>query len=123
MIRIRTRIGEGRVFTLFFNGKWVTMLSYPGKKTNSTDADNLREAGENHLAYALDLQGMVNERGRLTGEVLHGKRYPRYQSQRLSDSHGQPHRDGTDGDGGTEGRDQTVSTDSSDEEDKDTFAF
>lgn len=63
MLRIKTKIGEGKVYTLFFNGKWITMLSYPGKQTNSTDADNLREAGENHLAYALDLQGMVNEKG------------------------------------------------------------
>lgn len=63
MLRIKTRIGEGKVYTLFFNGKWITMLSYPGKQTNSTDADNLREAGENHLAYCLDLQGIVNEKG------------------------------------------------------------
>lgn len=63
MLRIKTVIGDGKVYTLYHNGEWVTIMTQPGGKTNSTDADNLREAGENHLAYCLDLQGIVNERG------------------------------------------------------------
>lgn len=119
MLRIKTKIGDGKVYTLFFNHEWVTILSFNGKSW-STDADNLREAGENHLAYCLDLQGIVNERGRLTGELLHGKRYPRYQSRGLPDSHDRPDGKGTDRDGGTEEREQDVSSDSFTEEDKDT---
>lgn len=64
MLRIKTKIGTGKVYTLYQNGLgWVTIMTKPDGKTNSTDADNLREAGENHLAYCLDLQGIVNERG------------------------------------------------------------
>lgn len=61
MLRIKTVIGSGKVYTLMHNGRWVTILTHPNGKTNSTDADNLREAGENHLAYCQDLQGIVNE--------------------------------------------------------------
>lgn len=63
MLRIKTKIGTGKVYTLLHGRLWVTIMTKPDGKTNSTDADNLREAGENHLAYCLDLQGIVNERG------------------------------------------------------------
>lgn len=50
MIRIRTKIGEAKVFTLFFRDEWVTIMSGFGK-SQSTAAKSLLEAGANHLAY------------------------------------------------------------------------
>lgn len=56
MIRMRTTFGDKRVFTLFFNGKWVTMAT--GMQT--IDAASLLEAGQNHLTYALNLRKQEN---------------------------------------------------------------
>lgn len=52
MIRIRTTIGDKRVFTLFHDGKWVTLVTGGGHK----DASSLSEAGRNHLEAAYDLR-------------------------------------------------------------------
>lgn len=56
LVRMRTRVGDKRVFTLFFNGKWVTMAT--GLQT--VDATSLAEASQNHLALALNLQSQKN---------------------------------------------------------------
>lgn len=48
MIRIRTNIGDKRVYTLFHAGKWVTLIT--GQQ--SKDADTLLQAGTNHLEAA-----------------------------------------------------------------------
>lgn len=60
MIRIRTRVGEGRVFTLYFGHEWVTIMSLNGK-SKSTGADTLLEAGENHLSFCKQLKEKSNE--------------------------------------------------------------
>lgn len=52
MIRIRTQIGDKRVSTLFHNGKWHTLVTGGG----GAEADNLLEAGRNHLQAALQLR-------------------------------------------------------------------
>ena len=52
LVRMRTRVGDKRVFTLFFNGKWVTMAT--GLQT--VDATNLAEASQNHLTLAFNLR-------------------------------------------------------------------
>lgn len=58
MIRIRTTLESGQVFTMPFNGVWVTITSYkdPLKKTKSVDAPDFLSAGENHLRYAKALR-------------------------------------------------------------------
>jgi hypothetical protein len=68
MLRIKTKIGEGKVYTLFEYGRWITMTLYLNKQTNrqtsaSVEANNLYEAGENHIAYALDLREYYNQQG------------------------------------------------------------
>jgi len=55
MIRIRTKVGVGKVFTLFFGGEWVTIMSGIGR-SESTGANTLLEAGGNHLAFCRKLQ-------------------------------------------------------------------
>ena len=55
MLRIRTKVGEGRVFTLFFMDEWVTIMSGIGR-SESTGAKTLLEAGENHLAFCRKLK-------------------------------------------------------------------
>ena len=50
MIRIKSQLGDNRVLTLWFMAKWVTLATINGK-TVSTDAGNLYDAGQNHLAY------------------------------------------------------------------------
>jgi len=53
MIRIKTMIGELRVYTLFFNGKWITLYNGWG---DSLDATNLYDAGQNHLRAAAHMK-------------------------------------------------------------------
>jgi len=55
MIRIRTIIGDKRVFTLFHAGKWVTLVTGGQHR----DANSLLEAGQNHLQAALALQSKL----------------------------------------------------------------
>lgn len=60
MIRIRTGFndsrGQGRVFTLFHDGKWVTM----GTGMQTVEATSLLEAGQNHLRMANELRNKLN---------------------------------------------------------------
>lgn len=53
MIRIRTTLESGQVFTLFWHGQWITICSFKdkSKKTTSVDALDLLGAGENHLRF------------------------------------------------------------------------
>lgn len=55
MIRIRTKVGEGKVFTLFFRDEWVTIMSGVGA-SQSTAAKTLLEAAQNHLTFCTLLQ-------------------------------------------------------------------
>lgn len=48
MIRIKTLIGNIRVYTLVFNGEWVTLYNINGK-SHSLAARDLHGAGVNHL--------------------------------------------------------------------------
>ena len=60
MLRIKTVIGTGKVYTLFHQGLgWVTILTYPNGKTGSIATHDFRQAGENHLNYSLDLHRLV----------------------------------------------------------------
>jgi hypothetical protein len=51
MIRIRTTIGDKRVYTLFHAGKWVTLITGQQAK----DADSILQAGINHLEASKNL--------------------------------------------------------------------
>jgi hypothetical protein len=55
MIRIRTRFGDKRVYTIFFNGKWITMATGMEAK----DADTLMDAGQNHLLTSCQLRERI----------------------------------------------------------------
>lgn len=121
MLRIRTTIGEGRVFTLFFMGKWVTLLN-DGKKTSSTDATNLADAGLNHLAYSQKLRKIVDERANHTSKLLPGPGCSGSDSGGVASSNGESHRTGTHGDDRGE-RDENLPSDSSSTEDKDSSQF
>jgi len=48
MIRIRTTVGNKRVYTLFHAGKWITLITGQQAK----DADTILQAGINHLEAA-----------------------------------------------------------------------
>lgn len=48
MIRIRTTVGDKRVFTLFHAGKWITLIT--GQEAKASD--NILQAGINHLEAA-----------------------------------------------------------------------
>ena len=50
MIRIRTKVGDRRVVTLFHNGEWVTLFG-----SESLSASTLLDAGQNHLHAAAAL--------------------------------------------------------------------
>ena len=67
MIRIRTKIGYKRVFTILDKDKWVTFASGQQYK----EADTLLEAGQNHLmaARALYLKDAEDERLRSTPHI------------------------------------------------------
>lgn len=122
MLRIKTLVGEGRVFTLYFMDKWVTIMSFPNssRRSKSTDASTLVEAGENHLAYCKILKEEQNvQRGRLTPQLLHGTGHNGIDSRGISDRHDGPDREGSNGDGG-EGRTEVLSSNSSGEENQNT---
>lgn len=58
MIRIKTMIGKLRVYTIPFNGKWFTIYNGWG---DSKSADNLFEAGQNHLQAVAHMKSKVDE--------------------------------------------------------------
>jgi hypothetical protein len=109
MIRIRTKVGEGRVFTLYFQGEWVTIMSGVGK-TQSTESDTLMGAGINHLIYCEKLKEIANERGRLAAKLLHGEGHRGDDGPGVSDGNDGAHSKGTDGDD-REGWDEVLPTD------------
>jgi hypothetical protein len=51
MIRIKTVIGNKRVYTLFHDGKWISLITGQEAKVS----DNLLQAGINHLEAASSL--------------------------------------------------------------------
>ena len=51
MIRIKTVIGDKKVYTLHYGDKWFTIS--PGQ---SMTAPSLLEAGQNHLKLAIQLR-------------------------------------------------------------------
>lgn len=110
MIRIRTKLGEAKVFTLYFQGEWVTIMSGLGK-TQSTEADTLAGAGINHLNYCQKLKEIHNERGRVAAKLLHGEGHHGNHGSGVSGSDGGSHREGVDGDDRA-GRNEVLSTDS-----------
>ena len=116
MLRIRTKIGEGHVFTLFFMGKWITLVS-DGKKTSSTDANTLSGAGINHLAYCQKLKEITDERRRLAEKLLHGAGHQGPDPRSVSGGNARPDREGPDGDD-REGRNEVLPTDSLGPEDE-----
>jgi hypothetical protein len=61
MIRIRTRLsGEGNhVFTIWFNGKWITLATQGGKMVESYNSTSLMEAGQNHLQAAFSIREKI----------------------------------------------------------------
>jgi len=65
VLRIRTNLQNGRVFTLLFQGKWITIF-HSGSKSGSVDAATLHEAGQNHLNYCLQLQREAEHHGERT---------------------------------------------------------
>ena len=110
MLRIRTKVGEGKVFTLYFQGEWVTIMSGMGK-TQSTESDTLMGAGINHLTYCQRLKEITNERGRLAAKLLHGEGHRGDDGRRVSDGNDGSHSEGTDGDDRAE-RNEVLPTDS-----------
>jgi len=57
MIRIRTRLSEeSYVFTILSFGKWITMVTKDGLSAESYTANNLIDAGHNHLTAAYKLR-------------------------------------------------------------------
>ena len=111
MIRIRTKVGNGRVFTLLFMSKWVTLMSYEGGRSKSTDAPSLLEAGENHLAYCKHLKEIYDaQRGQSAQGILHGAGYHGNESPGVSESNNGSHIEGPSGDGGKE-RSEVLSAD------------
>lgn len=110
MLRIRTKVGEGKVFTLYFQGEWVTIMSGVGK-TQSTESDTIMGAGINHLTYCQRLKEITNERGRLAAKLLHGEGHRGDDSRGVSNGNDGPHPEGTDGNDRAE-RNEVLSTDS-----------
>ena len=122
MIRIKTTISEDtRVYTLFFMGKWITLIRVNGR-TSSTDAVTLYDAGVNHLTAAVQAKESYEHRRRLTPELLHGTGHQGLEPRTVPDRDDGADREGAHRDE-DRGREEDVPTDSSDEDYKDTFAF
>jgi hypothetical protein len=122
MIRIRTKVGEGKVLTLYFGNEWVSIMSGIGK-SQSTQAKTLLEAGMNHLAFCQKLKELSNvHRGRLHQELLHGVGHHGNDSLGIPSGNDRIDREGPNGRSGSE-REEDVSPDSAPEENEDTFAF
>jgi hypothetical protein len=101
MIRIRTKVGDGRVFTLYFIGKWVTLIN-DGNRTSSMNAESLALAGDNHLTACVRIKEIMDDRRRrLTSKLLNGSGHPWDNSSGISDSSTGADREGINGDGGS----------------------
>lgn len=107
MIRIRTKVGVGRVFTLYFRNEWVTIMSGMGP-SKSTGAKTLLEATENHLAYCKFLKEKQNVQGRsVSNELSNGAVRTDNDSGRIHDRNDRAHGEGPNGNGG-EGRESLL---------------
>lgn len=117
MFRIRTKVGQGKVFTLFFREEWVTIMSGIGR-SESIGTKSLFEAGQNHLAYCRKLKELSNDyRGGFSSQLLRGEGYQGDVPNGIPDSNDGSHREGLDG-RDRNGREETVSTDTSGHEDE-----
>jgi hypothetical protein len=119
-VRIRTKVGNGKVFTLYFRGEWVTIMSGIGA-SKSTAAKSLYEASENHLAYCKILKEKQNvQGGRISPSVLHQPVRTDDDPGTVPDGHDLASREGSDGSGGA-GREPTLPTDDSSQTDKESL--
>lgn len=59
MIRIQTKLSNGKVFTVPVRTGWVTLVYYNNKCIQMTDAANLMDAGTNHLYGAQKVQELI----------------------------------------------------------------
>jgi hypothetical protein len=81
ILRIKTRLDSGeekpsRVYTLFFNGLWVTLASYKGKSIGDWGAVSLHDAGQNHLVACLEVKKRIaNEHKEADGTTGSGNLY------------------------------------------------
>lgn len=121
MIRMRTKVGDGRVFTLYFMGKWVTLIN-DGKRSSSMDADSLALAGNNHLTACVRLKEIMDDRRRLTSKLLHGAGHSWDNSPGIPDSSAGADREGINGDGGSE-RCETIPSNPSSPENQNASEF
>ena len=120
MIRIRTKVGQGRVFTLFFREEWVTIMSGIGK-SESVGAKSLLEASENHLAYCRKLKELSNDyRGRVPSQLLRGEGHQGNVSDGVSACNVGSNREGPDGRDRDE-REEVLPPDTSSHEDKESL--
>lgn len=60
-LRIKTNLDSekgysSRVYTLFHDGLWITLISYRGKNMESWETNSPSEAGQNHLMAACELR-------------------------------------------------------------------
>ena len=54
MIRILTKLSDDiRIYTIFYNGIWLTFVHCAHQLSQTYKANNLLEAGQNHLNAAL----------------------------------------------------------------------
>lgn len=121
-IRIRTKVGVGKVFTLYFRGEWVTIMSGLGT-SKSTAAKTMFEAAENHLAYCKFLKEKQNvQRGAVPSSVLHKPVRPDNDPGRIPDGDDLASRERSDGSGGAE-REPFLSTDSNSSPDEESLQF
>lgn len=58
-IRIKTILGENRVYTLFHGGEYITLIRIDGQ-TSSISSPNLLEAGKIHLTSSLKMRENIN---------------------------------------------------------------
>lgn len=71
-LRIKTRIGNDRVYTLYSLSNWVTIVHINGKSSSIT-ASSLSEAGQNHLQSCLKVKGLQGGTGRNAGDMSIGQ--------------------------------------------------
>lgn len=100
LIRIRTKVGVGKVFTLYFRNEWVTIMSGVGS-SKSTAAQTLIEASDNHLNFCKLLKEKQNVQGGSNNPKLSDRTvHTAHDSRGVYDRHDRAHRKGTDGNGG-----------------------
>lgn len=61
MLRIKTLIEKNKILTIFFNGKWHTISALNDKSKYGAEADNLFDAGQNHLRISLQIKELVSK--------------------------------------------------------------